>query len=219
MSTRIVSFIRARFGKSAARERELERHYHYIRGTLDVAGARAELEKIDNAGIRILLGQLDDLDVIIGADSVLPPVLAMAQPRLAMTLVIPKRRPLIWLNLVRHRGRTAALVDTLAHEAIHTTVVLLGRHPRTPQLEEEIAYHAEEIVALTGANHILATIDFPAKQQFAQNLAAIENHKTILTQLGCSEEFLREKTDEGAAAKAFLMDHLIKMPTSTDLSS
>jgi len=218
MSTRIVSFIRAKFGKSAARERDLERRYRYIRGTLDVAGARAELGKIENAGLRNLLGQLDDLDVIIGADSVLSPVLAMAQPRLAMTIVIPKRRPLIWLNLVKHCGRPAALVDTLAHEAIHTTVLMLGRLPRTPQPEEEIAYHAEEIVALTGANHILTEIKFPAKQQVVQNLAAIENHKTLLTQLGCSEEFLRSKADEGAAAKAFLMDHLIKMPTSTDLS-
>lgn len=208
--TRIAKFVASR-----AREREIEGRYEQIRRSLNISQAGVELAQIQNDGFRTLLSQLDNLGVVIGADSVLPPVLAIAQPRLAVTLVLQKRRPVIWLNLVKHGGRVAVLVDTVAHEAIHSTVVMLKRHRRSPQPDEEIAYHGEEIVALTGANHILAEINFPAKRQIEMNVDAIESHKAILRQLGCTEEFLAERAADGAAAKAFLMDHLLKMKMPT----
>ncbi|MFZ5681570.1 MAG: hypothetical protein ACOY91_17620 [Pseudomonadota bacterium] len=165
--------------------------------------------------------RLDDLSIVVGADALLPPDAARALPRFGLTLVLPKRRPLIWLNLLKHVD-AMTLIDTVAHEAIHATVNLLGRHPQTPQPMNELAYHAEEIVALYGANWILNQIEIPAHRQIAQNLATINQHADILIRLGRSPAFLQEKSAEGVAAAKFLMElHLIEVaePTLAELNA
>ncbi len=176
---------------------------------------------IGNAGFQELLERLDDLNIIVGADALLAADGAQALPRFGLTLVIPGRPPLIWLNLLKHSD-SMELVDTVAHEAIHATVNLLGRHPQTPQPTNELAYHAEEIVALYGANWILNQIEIPAHRQIEQNLATIDHHAEILIGLGRSPAFLQQKSAEGVAAAKFLMDlHLIEVaaPTLAELNA
>jgi len=192
-------------------QRELQRRYNHIRQHLDVRGARIQLSSIGNAGFQELLERLDDLNIIVGADALLPADGAQALPRFGLTLVIPGRPPLIWLNLLKH-SYSMALVDTVAHEAIHATVKLLGRHPQTPQPTNELAYHAEEIVALRGANWILNQIEVSANRQITQNLATIDHHAEILIRLGRSPAFLRQKAADGITAARFLMEpHLIEV--------
>ena len=209
MFTRLINV--AGFGfQNSLDQRELQRRYDDILRHLDVRRARLQLSSIDNAGFQELLVQLDDLSIVIGADALLPVDAARALPRFGLTLVLPKRRPLIWLNLFKHTD-AITLIDTVAHEAIHATVNLLGRHPQTPQPTNELAYHAEEIVALSGANH-----------QIAQNLATIDHHAEILIGLGRSPAFLQQKSAEGVAAAKFLMEpHLIEVaaPTLADLNA
>ena len=206
--------VRASLNTSEAGERDLEARYEHIRRSVDVARAGAELAKVDNAGFQELLALLDDLDVTVGADAVFSESWARAQPRFGLTLVLPGRRPLIWLNLFKHMS-VAALVDTVVHEAIHATVSILRRYPRTPQPNEEIAYHGEELVALTSANHILTKINFPAQQEVTINIMAIEAQKVTLRQLGCAEPFMHARAAEGEAAAALLTDHLIKVDVPT----
>jgi len=196
-------------------QRELQRRYNHIQQHLDVRGARIQLSTIDNAGFRELLERLDDLNIIVGADALLPADAAQALPRFGLTLVIPGRPPLIWLNLLKHSD-SMELVDTVAHEAIHATVNLLGRHPQTPQPTNELAYHAEEIVALYGANWILNQIEIPAHRQIEQNLATINQPADILIRLGRSPEFLQQKDAEGDVAAKFLLEsHLIEIAAPT----
>ncbi len=220
MSTRLINV--AGFGfQNSLDQRELQRRYDDILRHLDVRRARFQLSSIDNAGFQELLVRLDDLSIVVGADALLPPDAARALPRFGLTLVLPKRRPLIWLNLLKHVD-AMTLIDTVAHEAIHATVNLLGRHPQTPQPMNELAYHAEEIVALYGANWILNQIEIPAHRQIAQNLATINQHADILIRLGRSPAFLQEKSAEGVAAAKFLMElHLIEVaePTLAELNA
>lgn len=202
-------------------QRELQRRYDDILRHLDVRRARFQLSSIDNAGFQELLVRLDDLSIVVGADALLPADAARALPRFGLTLVLPKRRPLIWLNLFKHTD-AITLIDTVAHEAIHATVNLLGRHPQTPQPTNELAYHAEEIVALGGANWILNRIGAPANHQIAQNLVTIDHHAEILIGLGRSPAFLQQKVAEGVAAAKFLMElHLIEVaaPTLAELNA
>lgn len=202
-------------------QRELQRRYDRIHQHLDVTATRIQLSTIENVGFHELLERLDDLNVIVGADALLPADAAQILPRWGLTLVIPRRQPLIWLNLLKHTDATA-LIDTVAHEAIHATVNMLGRHRQTPQPTDELAHHAEEIVALSGATWILNRIGVYAGHQIAQNLATIDQHTAILIALGCNRAFLQQKNAEGVAAAKFLMDlHLIEVaaPTLAELNA
>ncbi len=214
MRLRGMGQVQASLNTSDADDRDLEARYEHIRRSVDVARAGTELTKVDNAGFQDLLALLDDLDVIVAADAVFSEALARVAPRFGLTLVLPGRRALIWLNLFKHTS-VGALVDTVAHEAILATVSILRRYPRTPQPNEEIAYHGEEIVALTGANRILTKINFPAQQEVAINMMAIEAHKVTLRQLGCAEAFMHARAAEGETAAALLTDHLIKVGVPT----
>ena len=191
--------------RSEAFERELGVRYQHISSNIDPARARSELAKIKNAGFQDLLARLDDTGVMLGADAVLDKDSARHLPRFGLTLVLPARAPLIWLNLLKHDSITA-LVDTVVHEAVHSTVVELRRLPRTPEPEEKIASYGEEIVAFTGTNLILRTIRFPAYHEIARNMLAIDTCKEILGRLGCGEKFVRDRLAEAEAAADFFTD-------------
>lgn len=220
MFTRLINA--AGFGfQNSFDQRELQRRYDDILRHLDVRRACFQLSSIDNAGFQELLMRLDDLSIVVGADALLPADAARALPRFGLTLVLSGRRPLIWLNLLKHTD-AITLTDTVAHEAIHATVNLLGRHPQTPQPTNELAYHAEEIVALSGANWILNLIGAPADHQIAQNLATIDHHADILIRLGRSPASVQQKAADGIVAARFLMEpHLIEVaaPTLAELNA
>lgn len=188
----------------------LYRRYDYISQCLSQAEACSELAAIDHDGFRDLLSVLDDLGVIIGYDILLNDRSAVDYPRFATTLVLPDRPPLIWVNRRKHLS-LAELVDTIVHEAIHSTVRCLKRHLETPQPDIETTYYGEELVSLAGTNIILHVIQFPAQQQVARNLIAIEQCRSILFRLGCDERFLRHRFMEADAAAAFLTDVGIKV--------
>lgn len=200
--------------RSVARERDLALRYRHIRSHMNVTQALEKLDGIENAGFQDLLAQLADLGVIIGADAVLPRHLARRQERFGLTLVVPGHEPLIWLNLLKHDS-VAGLVDTVVHEAVHSTIRRLGRLPRTPEPDEAIASHGEEVVALAGANLILRKIKFSARREIARNMIALAKCKTVLGQLGCSERFLRDRIAEAEVAASFLTDFGIDVAAPT----
>ena len=200
--------------RSEVRERDLAMRYQHIRSRIDMTGALERLDEIENAGFQGLLAQLADLGVVIGADTVLPRHLARRHDRFGLTLVLPGHAPLIWLNLLKHDG-VAGLVDTVVHEAVHSTVRRLGRLPRTPEPDEAITSYGEEVVALAGANLILRRIAFPAPREIARNMIALANCKTVLGQLGCSERFLRDRIAEAEVAASFLTDFGIDVAAPT----
>ena len=209
--------MRMAFGKldrSEARERDIEARYQHIRSHIDVNRALSRLAEIENAGFQGVLAQLADIGVVVGADAVLPKDVARRHDRFGLTVVLPGKAPLIWLNLDKHDSVTA-LVDTVIHEAVHSTVRLLGRLPRTPEPDEVVASSGEEIVALTGANLILREIGFPAHREIAQNMIAFANHKEILGHLGCSEQFLGERLAGADAAADFFTDFGIELTNPT----
>ncbi|KQT12895.1 hypothetical protein ASG57_08050 [Bradyrhizobium sp. Leaf396] len=187
---------------------------------MDVTEALSRLAAIENAGFQGLLAQLEDNGVILGADAVLPRDMARRHDRFGLTLVLPERAPLIWLNLLKHDS-DAALVDTVVHEAVHSTVRLLERLPRSPEPDEVIASYGEEVVALTGTILILRKIAFPAHREIAQNLIALANCKKTLGQLGCSEQFMRERLAEAELAADFFTDFGIEVacPTLEEVQS
>ncbi|OYU91157.1 MAG: hypothetical protein CFE29_10245 [Bradyrhizobiaceae bacterium PARB1] len=197
-----------------ARESELASRYRHIRSHMNVTQALEKLDGIENAGFQDLLAQLADLSVVIGADAVLPRHLARRQERFGLTLVVPGHEPLIWLNLLKH-DNVAGLVDTVVHEAVHSTIRHLGRLPRTPEPDEAIASYGEEVVALAGANLILRRIKFSARREIARNMIALANCKTVLGQLGCSERFLRDRIAEAEVAASFLTDFGIDVAAPT----
>ena len=206
--------------RSVARERDLATRYRHIGSHLDVTQALDRLDGIENAGFQDLLAQLADLGVIIGADAVLPRDMARRIDRFGLTLVLPEHMPLIWLNLLKHDS-VAGLVDTVVHEAVHSTIRHLGRLPRTPEPDEAIASYGEEVVALAGTNLILRKIAFPAHHEIARNMIALANCKTVLGQLGCSERFLRDRLAEAEFAADFLTDFGIDVaaPTLEEIQS
>ncbi|KAB2760781.1 hypothetical protein E0H22_24870 [Rhodopseudomonas boonkerdii] len=205
---------RRQLDRSMARESELASRYRHIRSHMNVTQALEKLDGIENAGFQDLLAQLADLSVVIGADAVLPRHLARRQERFGLTLVVPGHEPLIWLNLLKH-DNVAGLVDTVVHEAVHSTIRHLGRLPRTPEPDEAIASYGEEVVALAGANLILRRIKFSARREIARNMIALANCKTVLGQLGCSERFLRDRIAEAEVAASFLTDFGIDVAAPT----
>ena len=206
--------------RSEVRERDLATRYQHIRSRIDMTRALERLVGIENAGFQGLLAQLADLGVVIGADAVLPRHLARRHDRFGLTLVLPGHAPLIWLNLLKHDG-VAGLVDTVVHEAVHSTVRRLGRLPRTPEPDEAIASYGEEVVALAGANLILRRTAFPARREIARNTIALANCKKVLDRLGCSEQFVRDRLAEAERAANFFTDFGIDVapPTLEDLQS
>lgn len=206
--------------RSVARERDLATRYRHIRSHMNVTQALEKLGGIENAGFQDLLAQLADLGVIIGVDALLPRHLARRQERFGLTLVLPGHEPLIWLNLLKHDS-VAGLVDTIVHEAVHSTIRHLGRLPRTPEPDEAIASYGEEVVALAGANLILRKIKFSARREIARNMIALANCKTVLGRLGCSEQFLRDRLTEAELAADFLTDFGIDVaaPTLEEIQS
>ena len=205
---------RRQLDRSMARESELASRYRHIRSHMNVTQALEKLDGIENAGFQDLLAQLADLSVVIGADAVLPRHLARRQERFGLTLVVPGHEPLIWINLLKH-DNVAGLVDTVVHEAVHSTIRHLGRLPRTPEPDEAIASYGEEVVALAGANLILRRIKFSARREIARNMIALANCKTVLGQLGCSERFLRDRIAEAEVAASFLTDFGIDVAAPT----
>ncbi len=206
--------------QSHARERDLATRYQYICRHMNVTQALSRLDRIDNAGFQGVLAQLADIGVIIGADAVLPEDLAQRQDRFGLTLVLAGAAPLIWLNLFKHDS-ASALADTLIHEAVHSTVRILGRLSRTPEPDEAIASYGEEVVALAGANLILRKIAFPAHHEIAQNTITLARCRSVLHQLGCSEQFLRDRLAEAELAANFFTDFGINVahPTLEDIQS
>ncbi|MGL3107265.1 hypothetical protein [Bradyrhizobium sp. BR 1432] len=193
--------------------------YDYILRNMNERQARAALAGVNNAGFQDFLTMLDDIGAIIGADAVFTNAQALAEPRFGSTIVIPERaRPLSWLNLRKHRT-IEELVDTVVHEAVHATVRVLKRHQRTPEPEELIAYHGEEIVAMAATNLILRKIEFPAYHQIARNMITIDECKNKLSRLGCNAQFLRERFAEAAAAEAFFTDSFLEFgaPTAVEV--
>jgi len=186
-------------------QRELRRRYDQIRSNISIDQARVTLAAIGNAAFQRLVMRLDALDVVVGAECLMPAHVARCHPRLGLTLALPGRKPMIWLNLAKHRD-DASLIDTVAHESIHATIIMLGRSRQTPQPDSTINYHAEEIVALSGANWILKEIAFPAKREMALNRAAILQLRPTLVGLGCTEQFIQEKVEQGVRAGKFLLD-------------
>jgi hypothetical protein len=206
--------------RSDARERDLATRYRHIRSHMNVTEALSRLDEIENAGFQGVLAQLADIGVIIGADAVLPRDLARRNDRFGLTLVLAGSAPLIWLNLFKHDS-VAALVDTVVHEAVHSTVRRLGRLPRTPEPDEAIASYGEEVVALAGANLILSRIAFPARREIAQNTIALENCKKVLGRLGCSEWFFRDRLADAEVAADFFTNFGIDVtaPTLEEIQS
>lgn len=200
--------------QSEARERELGLRYQHISSNIDLARARSELAKVKNAGFQDLLARLDDTGAILGADAVLSKDQACLLPRFGLTLALPGRAPLIWLNLLKHNGITD-LVDTVVHEAVHSTVQILRRLPRTPEPQETIACYGEELVALAGTNLILRRIQFIAYHQIAQNTTAINTCKEILGRFGCSEQFVRDRFAEAETAADYFTDLTIAVRPPT----
>jgi hypothetical protein len=200
--------------QSEDRAHDLAGRYRHIRNHMNVNQAMSRLSGIANDGFQGILAQLIDCGVFIGADAVLPRKLARRHERFGLTIVIPGSAPLIWLNLLKHDS-TCALVDTVVHEAIHSTGRILGRHVQTPQPDEAIASYGEEIVALVGANLILGKIAFSARRQVAQNILALTNCNIALRRLGCSERFLSERFAEAELAAAFLTDVGIEIACPT----
>lgn len=212
--------LRRKRDRSEARESDLAERYRQIRSRMDVAQALSRLAEIENAGFQGLLAQLNDNGVILGADAVLPKDMARRHDRFGLTLVLPGSAPLIWINLLKHDSVTG-LVDTVVHEAVHSTVRLLGRLPRTPEPDEAIACYGEEIVALAGANLIMRKIGFSAPREIGQNMLALANCKNILGQLGCNEQFLRQRFAEVEAAADFFTDFGVEIgrPTLEEVQS
>lgn len=118
-------------------------------------------------------------------------------------------------------GDGKSFVDTIVHEAVHSTIRHLGRLPRTPEPDEAIASYGEEVVALAGANLILRKIKFSARREIARNMIALANCKTVLGRLGCSEQFLRDRLTEAELAADFLTDFGIDVaaPTLEEIQS
>ncbi len=71
MFTRLINVAGSGFQNSLD-QRELQRRYDDILRHLDVRRARFQLSSIDNAGFQDLLVRLDDLNIIVGADALLP---------------------------------------------------------------------------------------------------------------------------------------------------
>lgn len=204
----------AELDQSDARERDLRDRYQHIQAHINVERARCKLARIANEGFQNLFASLDDIGAIIGADAVFTRQQARHQPRFAATLVLPGCAPLTWLNLLKHDD-DESLVDTVIHEAIHATVCVLGRLPRSPQLDEPIAYHGEEVVALVGTNIVLQKIGFRAPVQFVCNKIAVDQCQENLVRLGCNEQFLQARLAEAKIAASFLTDFEIKIAPPT----
>jgi len=183
----------------------LDERYDWIRDRMDFAIMASLLDEIRNAGFQKLIKRLSQLGIMIGADTGLTSAQAMETPRLGLTVVLPARPPLIWINVLKHANSEAKLADTAAHEAIHATSAELGRHDQLPELDDARRYNGEEICALVGANTILRDIDFPAITEIARNKKMLRDHKKILERLNCSKRFVSERETEGQSAARFLL--------------
>lgn len=182
----------------------LEERYVWIRARMDFHKMDSALRGILNDGFQRLVRRSLDLKIEIGADAAFSPFEAQQTPRLGLTIVLPDRPPLIWVNLLKHKSM-AELVDTVVHEAIHATSGLIGRHQVLPELDNERLYLGEEICALVGANRLMKTIQFPAEHEISRNHDTLRSHSARLRGLGCDRRFIRERESEGRCAADFLV--------------
>jgi hypothetical protein len=185
----------------------LDERYVWIRDRMDFARMASVLSQIPNVGFQHLVKRISQLGIMIGADTGLTPAQAMEMPRLGLTIVLPARPPLIWINLQKHVNSEEKLADTTAHEAIHATSGELGRHDQLPEPEDVRRYNGEEICALVGANTILREIEFPARTEIARNKKMLRDHAKILEGLNCTKRFLSEREGEGKSAAHVLLDN------------
>jgi hypothetical protein len=182
----------------------LEERYAWIRVRMNFQEMDSALRKIANDGFQRLVRRFRDLQIEVGADAAFSSLDAHRHPRFGLSIVLPDRPPLIWINLKKHNS-AAELVDTMVHESIHATSAIISRHEILPEPENERSYLGEEICALVGANKLLNAIQFPAEHQISRNLDILHNHSRHLRRLGCDRRFIREREFEGRSAAEFLL--------------
>lgn len=137
--------------------------------------------------VQPLLQHLEALGVVLLADHPKWDRVSITTPRLGSAVVVSNRQTLIWINFVRHYVPNTRnlivpeLIDTIAHEAIHTTGPLLQRFVVQPEDPATLEYMVEEVCALAGTsalhqsmrNASAATLNKRAAQKEASKLPSV----------------------------------------------
>jgi len=108
--------------------------------------------------VQPLLQRLEALGVALLADHPKWDKVSIRTLRLGLASIVPGRQTVIWVNFVRHYVPgtrdiiVPELIDTIAHEAIHTTGTLLQRFVLQPEDPATLEYMEEEVCALAGTS-------------------------------------------------------------------
>ena len=115
------------------------------------------LLKQPHEGVDKLIARLGVLDI-----QCLPARLGQKNitDRIGGTIIVPRYRPVIWIDLDKHKT-DEDLVDTLCHESVHATAVLTERWQSLPdQTIKPLDYLAEELVAYVGSSATARLINY-----------------------------------------------------------
>lgn len=150
------------------------------------------------------LQRLKRLDVLLLADHPKWDKVSIKTPRLGSAVIVPGRQTLIWINFVRHYVPNTReiiipeLIDTVAHEAIHTTGTFLQRFSIQPEDPATLEYMVEEVCALAGTSALhqsmgdasAATSNKRAAQKEADKLPSVSVRRAAIERGNEAARFL-----------------------------
>lgn len=149
-----------------ASPKTLDERYDYIRRE---SVPLAERWPNPPSALQPLLQRLEQLGVLLLADHPKWDRISVKTQRLGSSVIVPGRQSIIWINFIRHNLPNTntlivpELIDTIFHEAIHTTGTLLGRFIIQPEDLAALDYIVEEVCALAGTSELHRNIgDFSA---------------------------------------------------------
>ena len=147
---------------------------------------------------------------VVRADTFWKPETVSQSKRYGLSFYPKGQRPIIYLNVLKHKGDMVELFDTILHEALHCSALYLDRHDELPSDEQSMQYKLEELCVSSGMSKLYPMLKIADMREASRLQKNIVDHSIKSLRQDISEAVVKEWTDKGHEAANWL--HAIIKP-------
>lgn len=141
---------------------------------------------------------------VVRADTFFTQNTVRDKDRHGMTFYPKGQRPMIYLNVLRHKGDLEELYDTILHEALHCSALYLNRHDELPEDASTTTYRLEELCVSAGLCKIYPELKIPAMRQKSRSQKAVRDNMLKSLRPHIPETIIEEWVAKGHEAADWL---------------
>ena len=149
---------------------------------------------------------------VVRADTFWKPETVGQSRRYGLSFYPKGQRPIIYLNVLKHKGDTLELFDTILHEALRCSALYLDRHDELPSDEQSIEYRLEELCVSSGMSKLYPMLKIADMREASRRQKKIVDQSIKSLRQDMSENVIEEWIAKGQEAANWL-HNIIKPET------